>query len=218
MKLTIEIAGQLERVIVTTLPQRFIRKIFRHCVGKNNTPYFANNCFKGVLYFDYELAVKFAQNVDFTWSTWREAAPLYQTQGYVFEQYAEITAQLDQGEKIPLSTGELETAANVLDLDNALRQIAEDEVCILLGAVDKGSECYEIEVDTPFDCSSVLVRVDSLECFRLADYLVTGITYGGKSMKRIPGKHVGKNMVTPVLFSKDGRELDLYDFLGPGIE
>ena len=55
MKLSIEISGQMERIVITSLPKRFLAKIFKHCMGKNNTPYFISNCLKGVLYFDVEL-------------------------------------------------------------------------------------------------------------------------------------------------------------------
>ena len=116
MKLRIEIAGQLERIIVTSLPKRFIAKIFRHCLGKNNTPYFANNCFKGVLYFDYEFAIKFAESVGYSWTNWQNVPPLYQTSGYVYEQYLDIMVKAEGSTEIPpdhLRPGERNLGARV---------------------------------------------------------------------------------------------------------
>lgn len=218
MNLRIEITGQLESIIVTRLPQRFIQKIFRHCLGKNNTPYFANNCFKGVLYFDWELAVKFAKSVDFEWTSWKEASPVFQTGGYIFEQYVDIAAVMDGERRVPLSSSELETEATAIPLEPALEALAEDEVCILLGSVDKGSENYVLEIENHFDPSRLVFSLDSLENYKMTDMLVTGVSYDGAPMQREPGSHSGKNMVPPVMFAKDGRELDLYDFMGRGAE
>ncbi len=214
MKLKIEISGHLERIIVTSMPQRFIHKVFRHCLGKNNTPYFANNCFKGVLYFDYEMAAKFAQAVNFPWSTWKEAKAIHQTQGYLFEQHLDITCRLDHGPRTPLAFTALETETRAVELDSALAALGPDEICILLGSVDKGSESFELEIEAPFDAGKLLVSLHSLENYKMQDLLITGMRYDGRAMQAVPGKHVGKNMVSPVLFAKDGRELDLYDFMG----
>lgn len=218
MKLRIEITGQLERIIVTSLPERFINKIFRHCLGKNNTPYFANNCFKGVLYFDWELAVKFAESVDFAWTTWKEATPIHKTEGYLFEQYVDIMASMDGDRKVPLSASELETQNNALPLDAALEAIPDDHICILLGAIDKGSESYTLEIENHFDPSKLLFSLDSLEDFKMSDMLITGVSYDGAPMQREAGKHIGKQMVMPVMFSKEGVELDLYDFMSMNLE
>lgn len=218
MNLKIEISGQLERVIVTKLPRRFIQKIFKHCLGKNNTPYFANNCFKGVLYFDYEFAIKFAESVGFTWSTWREVDAIHKTQGYLFEQYADITASVNGETPLPLSFSTLETRPRALELDSALQQLSEEEVCILLGSVDKGSETWEGEIDEEFDQGRLLFSLDSLEYFKLPDQIVTAVSYDQKPLTHVPGNHTGKNMMMPVLFDKQGRELDINDFMGMDLE
>lgn len=218
MRLRIEVAGQLERIIVTSLPSRFIARIFRHCLGKNNTPYFANNCFKGVLYFDYEFAIQFAESVDFAWTNWQEVTPIFQAAGYGFEQYLDIVAKPEEGSAIPLTTSDLETEVRVLELVKALELVKQDEICIVLGAVDKGGEAWEIDVDGHFDPTRLLISLDSLESFKMQEMLITGISYDGQAMTRIPGKHIGKNMVTPVMFSPDGRELDLQDFMGQKLE
>ncbi len=218
MKLRIEVAGQLERIIVTSLPRRFIARIFRHCLGKNNTPYFANNCFKGVLYFDYEFAIKFAESVDFTWTNWQEVTPIFQTSGYGFEQYLDIVAKIEGGSDIPLTTSDLETEVRALELPKALGSVKDDEICIVLGAVDKGGEAWELDVDGHFDPTKLLVSLDSLESFKMQDMLITGISYDGRPMLHVPGKHIGKNMITPVMFAPDGHELDIQDFLGQELD
>jgi len=218
MNLKIEISGQLERVIVTRLPRRFIQKIYKHCLGKNNTPYFANNCFKGVLYFDYEFAIKFAESAGFSWTNWRDVEAIHKTQGYLFEQYADLMASVDGGPAAPLTFSTLETQSRVLELDTALQQLGDDDVCILLGSVDKGSEAWECEIDGEFDQADLLFSLDSLENFRMPDQLVTSISYKGQPMKHVLGSHTGKNMIMPVLFDKQGRELDINDFMGMDLD
>lgn len=218
MNLKIEISGQLERIIVTKLPRKFIQKIFKHCLGKNNTPYFANNCFKGVLYFDYEFAIKFAESVGFSWTTWRDVEPIHKTQGYLFEQYADISARTDDAPAQPLSISALDTEARVLDLDTALQQLSEDEICILLGSVDKGTETWEAEIQGEFDQAKLRFSLDSLESFKQTDQIITAVSYDNAPMTHVPGNHTGKNMIMPVLFDKEGRELDLNDFMGMDLD
>jgi hypothetical protein len=52
MALVVKAQGSIEQILVTSFPKSFVSKVYRHCWGKNNTPYFAGNCFKGVVYFD----------------------------------------------------------------------------------------------------------------------------------------------------------------------
>ena len=46
MALTITAHGDIDQIVVSSLARTFVQKIYRHCWGKNNTPYFAGNCFK----------------------------------------------------------------------------------------------------------------------------------------------------------------------------
>ncbi|MBG0777736.1 MAG: hypothetical protein H0S85_15030 [Desulfovibrionaceae bacterium] len=215
MKLAIELTGNMDQVVVTALPKSFIAKVFRHCMGKNNTPYFANNCFKGVLYFDGDLAAKFAEAVGYTWKGWREENRFYQGQGYCFDNDLELAVRTDGAKVGDLTASALATTINKCAGDPLLQQIGDDEAIVLLGSVDKGSETYELDdAGAAFDPALLNVAVEDFEDFYLDDRLVTGMVYDGKPMRRIPGEHRGMRMITPVLLSKNGRELDLYDFLG----
>ena len=100
----------------------------------------------------------------------------------------------------------------MLELDKALAALGEDDLCIVLGAVDKGSESWELDIEGLFDSTKLLVSLDSMENFRMQDSVITAISYDGRPMSRIEGKHTGKNMIPPVMFAPDGRELDLQDF------
>ncbi|MGE4296702.1 MAG: hypothetical protein AB7E47_01620 [Desulfovibrionaceae bacterium] len=213
MKLTITVRGLMDQVVISTLPKSFVQKVFKHCMGKNNTPYFANNCFKGVLYFDWELAQKFAEKVGHAYTTWSDEDKYYHRTAYCFDNDLEMNAQLD-GAVTSLTVSTLDTRVNRLDLDSFLPKITDDEVVILMGSVDTGSESFVLEgVEGAFDPEKLCVDIDNFEDFFLDDMLITGMRYDGKDMERVLGESRGKHMITPVLFSKQGKELDLYDFM-----
>lgn len=214
MALKIEINGQLDKIVVTTMPRTYLTKIFRHCMGKNNTPYFANNCFKGVLYFDHELAIKFAQQVDFEWRGWQSAPALYQQQGFCFEQYLDMKVTVDD-EPMQLPAAGLATNANEVELESFLPELKdEQEIGILLGSVDKGQVEYVLDnFDGEFDPSKLVVNIDSLASFRMQDSPITGLSYDGKPLVQAGLRSIGKNMIMPVMFDIEGEELDLNDFM-----
>ena len=81
MALEITTYGDIDQIVVASLPRAFVQKIFRHCWGKNNTPYFAGNCFKGVLYFDERLARKYAEDLGLAWRSWLLADKFYHKTG-----------------------------------------------------------------------------------------------------------------------------------------
>ncbi len=214
MALKIEVSGLLYRIVVTSLPRSFVARVFKHCLGKNNTPYFVNNCFKGVLYFDQELAIKFAESVGYIWKGWQAEAKFYSRSGYCFDRYLDISVWLEEGEKIVVNAPDITASTTNIPLASILPQIGADETLILLGAVDKGSTVYALDGEgVSFDLERLQVHLDSLDEFFFPDRVLTGMQYGGKSMLAARGRSTGRNMIAPVLISGEGAEMDMYDFL-----
>ena len=194
------------------MPLAFIGRIFRHCMGKNNTPYFANNCFKGVLYFDEELARKYAQMESYDYKGWHAEDTFYRGRGFNLPSLDIMVYPGGQKER-KVDPGEISLSATALSPDDLLPRIGDDEALILLGSVDTGAETWVLDgFEGDFDADKLTVTVDTFDAFGLDDRLITGMSYEGKPMERVPGKSVGKNMIDPALFAKDGRELTMDDF------
>jgi len=214
MSLEVRVSGLLDEVVVTALPRAFVAKVFAHCMGKSNTPYFANNCFKGVLYFNSDLAAKFAQGTGFAWKGWNAENAFYRQIGYVLEANLEVTAVVGGVERT-LDPGSLIRQTNRVALEPVLARTSANEVVLLLGSVDKGSQTWVLpDFDGPFSEDSLALTLDSFEELLFEDRLVTGFSYSGRELQRGEGQSRGMNMITPVILSRQGGELDLYDFVG----
>lgn len=219
MKVTLELSGLMNRLAICSLSRDFVRRIFVHCMGKNNTPYFTNNCFKGVLYFDAETARNIAASSGVSWNGWLNADAFYRFAGYSLESsleirllYADSTGK-DRQEMVPPTL--LSTAPKRIALDKMLPEIGADQVVILLGTVDKGTETYSAVLpDGMPDLEKFEFSVDTFEDFSLEERLITGIRYDDCEFERVHGESRGRNAIMPVLFAPDGEELDLYDFIG----
>jgi hypothetical protein len=211
MKLSVEISGALEEIVVSSLPWNFVQRIFRHCLGKNNTPYFANNCFKGVLYFDEDLAARFAEQEDYKYETWSLEDKFYHTSGYALEEGFTIGITTDEEQK-NVQAQKIGKDVNRVGLKQFLDRIESDEIVILMGSIDNGSVTYELDIDGPFDPDKLSLQVEDFEELRLTDPVLIGVTYGGKEMEPGNQKRQGMKMIDPALFSKGGEELSLYDF------
>lgn len=214
MQLRIELTGHKNCIVVSSLPRAFLGKVFQHCLGKNNTPYFANNCFKGVLYFDNELARKYAEGVGYAWTTWREEDRFYHETAFCCDNALEIAALTD-GEKamdLPLTT--LAQEVKHIQLDALLKRITPEDAVIFMGSIDKATDAYVLDIDGPFDPDLLSLDMQDCEDFFFDDLLLMGVSYDGEPMVLEPGETRGMRMITPVLFSHEGKELDLYDFSG----
>lgn len=212
MKLKVDATGFINRVVISTLPRKFIARIFKHCMGKNNTPYIANNCFKGVLYFDEELAARFAQKVGYQWKGWQNEDDLYHKVAFRYGTELELAVSVDGGAPEHISGSELETKISLVDLDDLVARVGEDEALIFMGSVDKGKARFTVDAQGGFDRDKLVLLVDSFDEFQFCDRMVTGLTYDGAEMHREILESVGKNMLDPIMFSPDKQELDLDSF------
>jgi hypothetical protein len=215
MHLSVTLTGLLDKVVVSSLPRPFVKRIFSHCMGKNNTPYFASNCFKGVLYFNDDLAIKFAEDTGHTWKGWEGECRFHHQAGFVFEANLETTALVDGKRELRLETGSLPTRSTAVSLGAFLPRIGPDEVIVLLGSVDKAEQSYTLEVaGDAFDPEKLLVNLHDYEDFAFDDRLVTGLAYNGAELAPGEVQSRGMNMIMPALFDHQGAELDLYAFVG----
>lgn len=214
MQLSVTVSGLLDNVVVSSLPKAFLRRIFTHCMGKNNTPYFANNCFKGVLYFNDDLAIKFAEASGNTWKGWEGECRFSHQTGFVFESNLELAVSVDGRRELRLEAAALPTKVNRLTLEALLPKIGPEEVLILLGSVDKATQAYALEAaGDDFDSEKLLISIDDFGDLAFDDLLVTGLSYAGQELVPTRGESRGMNMVMPVLFDHQGKALDLYDFV-----
>ena len=212
MALEITTQGDIDQIVVSSLSRAFVQKIYRHCWGKNNTPYFAGNCFKGVLYFDERLAIKYAEDVGFPWRGWLSAPKFHHRTGASLDHSLGLTVRPDQGE-IGLSAAGTTLVENRLRLDDFLELLGEDDVLAVLGAVDKGEMVFSLPDFTgPFDPEKLTITVDRLSDLYCEETVVTGMLYDGRTMSMETGESRGKSMVDPLLISRDGKLLDMYDF------
>lgn len=213
MELRIDIVGYKNEIVVTAVPKRFVHKIYKHCLGKNNTPYFANNCFKGILYFDEELAGKFAEAVNYEWTGWQSAKRLYHHAAYCFEDSLKITAHFDGEHDLELYPSKIQTAENPVRVESFLPDVKKDEVLILMGSVDKGTQHFTLNTDeAEFNPSRLSVSVDTFTDFNIEEPLITAMSYGGTNLTPSQSESKGRRMLEPRLFSAIGRELDVSDF------
>lgn len=212
MALEITTQGDIDQIVVSSLSRAFVQKIYRHCWGKNNTPYFAGNCFKGVLYFDERLAIKYADDVGFPWRGWLSAPKFHHRTGASLDHGLNLVVRDGQGEREMSAVG-LAVAENRLRLDAFLGLLGEDEVLAVLGAVDKGEMVFTLPDFTgPFDPDKLVIAVDRLSDLYCEESVVTGLVYDGRVMSMETGESRGKSMVDPLLIGADGKLLDMYDF------
>ena len=204
----------MNQIVISSLPKSFVSKIFRHCMGKNNTPYFANNCFKGVLYFDENTARKFAENLGHSWRGWTNEDRFHHQTAYCFEGGLEIMVSVNGEQKTELDVSEIETKIHDIELSAMLPKIKDEEIIVLMGSVDKGSEAFALsDFEGDFSVDELIVSLDAFDSFNFDSLLITGMAYAGRELQRVTGRSKGRNMISPLLFSSDGEELDLYDFI-----
>ncbi len=212
MALVVKAQGSIEQILVSSFPKSFVSKVFRHCWGKNNTPYFAGNCFKGVVYFDERMAAALAKDEGFSWNGWL-ALPKYQHLiAAVFESGLELTAVSREAES-RIGTPAIQVQTRSLQFSSVAPRIADDHVAVLLGSVDKGAMVFTLkDFDGDFDPGKLSVTITRLDDFSFEDALLTGMSYDGREMSMEMGESRGMAMIDPVLIGKDGVILDMYDF------
>ncbi|MYL84704.1 hypothetical protein GTA51_16445 [Desulfovibrio aerotolerans] len=212
MALEITTQGDIDQIVVTSLSRAFVQKIYRHCWGKNNTPYFAGNCFRGVLYFDERLASKYADDVGFPWRGWLSAPKFHHRTGASLDHGLNLLVRDGQGER-EISSGGIAVTENRVRLDAFLGLLGEDEVLAVLGAVDKGEMVFTLPDYTgPFDPDKLTIVVDRLSDLYCEETVITGLVYDGQVMGMETGESRGKSVVDPLLISAEGKLLDMYDF------
>ena len=212
MALSITTQGDIDQIVVSSLSRAFVQKIYRHCWGKNNTPYFAGNCFRGVLYFDERLAIKYADDVGFPWRGWLSSPKFYHRAGASLDNGLQLVVRDSQGER-EFSTAGIAVAENRLRLDAFLGMLGEDEVLAVLGAVDKGEMVFTLpDFVGSFDPDKLSIAADRLSDLYCEETVVTGLVYDGQIMSMETGESRGKSMVDPLLISAEGKLLDMYDF------
>lgn len=212
MALTITTHGDIDRLVVASLPRAFVQKIFRHCWGKNNTPYFAANCFKGLLYFDERLARKYAEDLGLTWNGWLGADTYHHSVGPCYGPGLRLTVTADGQTTVLPDTG-LTVKETRPHLAEFLAEQSEDEVLAVLGSVDRGEMVFTLpEMVGPFDPGRLVLTVERLiDCYSEEDVLVA-MVYDGRPLAVAPGAIRGKGMLDPLLVSTGGALLDMYDF------
>jgi hypothetical protein len=212
MALEIATQGDIDQIVVSSLSRAFVQKIYRHCWGKNNTPYFAGNCFKGVLYFDERLAIKYAEDVGFPWRGWLSAPKFHHRTGASLDHGLGLVVRDGTGEREISSLG-VAVAEVRPKLDGFLESLGEDEVLAVLGAVDKGEMLFSLpDSSEPFDQDKLVIEVERLSDLYCEEVVVTGMRYDGRLMSMETGESRGKSMVDPLLIGRDGKLLDMYDF------
>ena len=213
MALTVTLTGLMDEVVITSFPRKFFSRIFRHCMGKNNTPYFVNNCLKGTLYFDEELARRFAEAEGHQWRGWRREDKFYHNQGFCLECNLEIKAQVTGGKDMVVAPSVAMTRENPVRSAPFSAQLGESEVLVLLGVIDKGSETYVLEeTGGSLDEEGLVLQVETFDELGLRDRLITGVEYEGRPMLRTAREGMGKSTLDPVILSPEGEELDMEDF------
>jgi hypothetical protein len=212
MALSITTFGDIDQIVISSLSRPFVRKIYRHCWGKNNTPYFAGNCFKGVLYFDERLAHKYAEDLDLPWSGWMAVDKFYHRIGACYGSGLTLTVEADGAvTSMPAMGLRLEEARP--QLANYLSRLTEGEVLAVLGSVDRGAMVFSLADATgPFEPERLHLTVESLTDCYSEEAVITGMTYDGRTMTMESGESRGKSMLDPLLIGADGTLLDMYDF------
>ncbi len=212
MALHITTHGDIDQILVSALSRDFVRKIYRHCWGKNNTPYFAGNCFRGVLYFDERLAAKYAEDLGLSWDGWLALPKFHQRTGACFEHGLSMTVDAGEG-GIELAVGGLPVVEQRPRLAELLEGIGPGEVLCLLGSVDKGEMTFSLpDFDGPFDPGDLSVSVERFSDLYSEEVVITGLSYAGRALSMEIGQSRGKSMIDPLLIDADGKLLDMYDF------
>ena len=212
MALHITTHGDIDQIIATALSREFVRKIYRHCWGKNNTPYFAGNCFRGVLYFDERLAGKYAEDLGLAWNGWLSAPKFHHRTGACYEHGLTLTVDAGEG-ATRLGAAGLAVVEERPRLGDFLARIGEGEVLCVLGAVDKGEMQFTLpDFSGPFDPEKLTVRVERLSDLYCEETVITGLAYDGRTLSMETGQSRGKNMLDPLLIDREGKLLDMYDF------
>lgn len=221
MQLTVQISGYKDEVVVSALPGAFLARVVRHCYGKNNTPYFAHNCFKGILYFDEGLSRKFAQAGGFDWKGWWDEDRFHHRTGYVLDESLDVRVLVD-GEVIqelpPLRIPCAETAVPPASM---LPEVGAGEVLTLMGSVDKGEAVWVMEgFNGEFNPARLSMAVESFAGFGLEDRIITGMSYAGANLTPGAEHSKGKRMIEPALVGPDGEDWDMDDVIAafPGDE
>ncbi|WP_428560778.1 MAG: hypothetical protein ACP59X_17380 [Solidesulfovibrio sp. DCME] len=212
MALHITTHGDIDQIVVSSLSREFVRKIYRHCWGKNNTPYFAGNCFRGVLYFDERLAGKYAEDLGLSWNGWLSIPKFHHRTGASYEHGLTLTVDAGDG-PVTVAAAGLEVEEKRPRLGDFLGRIGQGEVLCLLGSVDKGEMAFSLPDCTgPFDPEKLSVRVERFSDLYCEEAIVTGLAYDGRILSMETGQSRGKSMIDPLLISRDGGLLDMYDF------
>jgi hypothetical protein len=212
MALTITTHGDIDQIVVSSLARTFVQKIYRHCWGKNNTPYFAGNCFKGVLYFDERLAGKYAEDLSLTWHGWMATDKFHHKIGACYGSGLTLRIEAD-GAVASMPVLGLPMAETRPRLGDFLTELAEGEVLAVLGSVDKGEMVFSLpEAAGPFDPDKLTIQVERLTDLYSEEAIIIGMAYDGRTLSMESGETRGKSMLDPLLVSAEGRLLDMYDF------
>ena len=94
-----------------------------------------------------------------------------------------------------------------------LERLGEDEVVALLGSVDKGEMVFSLpDFEGAFDPERLVLTVDRLSDLYSEEAVITGLVYDGRTLSMETGESRGKSMIDPLLISREGALLDMYDF------
>lgn len=212
MALVITTRGDIDQIVLTSLPRGFVQRIYRHCWGKNNTPYFAGNCFRGVLYFDERLAAKYAEDQGLPWRGWLSTSKFYHRTGAVYAHGLDLEVRCGEAVATIMSVG-IPVVEERPKLADFTAHLGDEDVLCLLGAVDKGEMVFTLpDAAGPFDPEKLTIRIERLSDLYSEETIITGMTYDGRTLAMETGESRGKSMIDPLLISRDGRLLDMYDF------
>lgn len=214
MQLTIELSGYRDEIVISKIPVPFLSKIVHHCYGKNNTPYFAHNCFKGVLYFDEELAKKFAEATGYQWNGWWEEKKFYHRAAYALDDSLSIRVLIDNEEIQEIYPSKVNAADSPVRPAAMLPDVPESSALVLMGAVDKGTQTFTLDglADT-FNPARLSISCESFQGFGLEEQLITGMTYGGVNLTPGINFSKGKRVLDPVMISPGGDDWDMDDII-----
>lgn len=214
MQLTLEMSGYKDEVVVSAVPRAFLAKVVHHCYGKNNTPYFAHNCFKGVLYFDEGLSRKFANSVGYEWKGWWDENRFYHRSAFVLDDSLSITAKINNETIQEIYPARIAVDETPVSPAAMLPKIAKNELLILMGSVDKGTLTWTLkDVEGDFKPSRLEVCVETFPSFGLEDRLITSFTYNGIPFSVGQDETKGKRMIEPVVLNPEGDDLELDDII-----
>ncbi|UIJ39082.1 hypothetical protein LWC08_05795 [Desulfobaculum bizertense] len=210
--LRVELSGYINDIVITALPARFIHRIYSHCLGKHSTPYAANTCFKGILYFDNTFASHFAEEAGFDWNGWRNTHQLYRQQG--FSTKTSLSLKLLEGNE-PVRELHLENcdcSIQPFPTEQLLADTDKNSVLVLMGAVNKACQTLSIEGISAQDLPQKLdLSIDSFEGFGFGETLLKDITCCGQHFENLSGESQEQKMIDPCFLSSLGLQFDLAD-------